>query len=72
MALKPMMTFLVLLVRQQSVAIKAISVCRMVYATYKGSVGLCYCVRVVPTGAGIYAAHILIAVGFLSLAKLRT
>ncbi|KAJ5593431.1 hypothetical protein N7537_010335 [Penicillium hordei] len=32
------MTFLVLLVRQHSVAIKAISECRMVYATYKGSV----------------------------------
>lgn len=65
------MTFLVPALQQHSVAIKVISACRMVHATYKGSVGLFYRAQVVPTGAGIHAAHILIAVGVISLVKPR-
>lgn len=59
---KRRMTYLAHLMRQHSAATGAMFACRMVYVTFKRSVGLCYLVQVVPTEAGTRVAHTRIAV----------
>lgn len=71
MAARPMRTFRVLPMRQHFVALKAICECQIVYATYKGSVRLCYPAHVVPTGAGTHAAPTLIVVGAIFLSQTK-
>lgn len=62
MVLRPMTMFLAPLMQSHSAAIKATSVCQMVYAIYKGSAGLYSLAQVVPTEAGRHAARSLTVV----------